>query len=336
MLHLARILPALFLLACLNLGALGALYLHDVLTRPAGMGDEEALLEVRPGWSARRIGRALAELGLVERALHFELAARWAGVEVELRAGRFVLLPDKSPLELARQLERSGRMELTRLTLPEGSSAREVALRIYSACGIPPASTEALLGSPELAARYAIPAASLEGYLFPETYDVAGLSLADATRVVERMLARFEAVAAELGLAEEANPPAGFSRHQLVTLASIIEREARDPGEYARIAGVFYNRLARGMRLESCATVLYAQGRRGGPLLFSDLQVESPYNTYRHAGLPPGPICNPGRRSLLAALQPEETDALYFIAKGDGTHYFSRTLSEHRAARRRR
>ncbi|MBE7561133.1 endolytic transglycosylase MltG [bacterium] len=288
------------------------------------------------GWSARRIGRELAGLGLVERPEHFELAARWQGVDADLRAGRFVLSRDWNPLELARQLQESRRREMERLTVPEGSGTREIMHQLYAACGIAPASLERLLTSPELLARHHVAAGSLEGYLFPDTYDVAGLGVSDATRIVLRMLERFESAAREIGLATDANPPAGLSRHEMVTLASLIEREARDPSEFPLVAAVFYNRLSRGMRLESCATVLYALGRRGGPLLFSDLGVDSPYNTYRRAGLPPGPICNPGRRALAAALSPAATDALYFIAKGDGTHYFSRTLAEHRSARRQR
>ncbi len=332
--HLLKISPSVVLIAALNLAPLAAWYAYDALWLPAGSGQEDVLFEVKGGWSARRIGRELTKAGLVEHALHFEWAARWAGVESDLRAGRFVLSQEWSPLQLARQMEHNGRMDFSRLTLPEGIGARELGLRLYAQCGIPPASVEAALASPPLLAAHDVPGASLEGYLFPDSYDTAGLGVDDATRIVARMLDHFEQVAGEIGLASAGNLPAGLSRHQVVTLASIIEREARDPSEYPLVAGVFYNRLARRMRLESCATVLYALGRRGGPLLFSDLDVDSPYNTYRHAGLPPGPICNPGRRSLLAALHPAQTDALYFVAKGDGTHYFSRTFKEHRSAKR--
>ena len=126
----------------------------------------------------------------------------------------------------------------------------------------------------------------------------------------------------------------GWSRHQVVTLASIIEREAATDGERPLVSAVFHNRLRRGMRLESCATVLYALGRYKPRLFERDLQIEHPYNTYRIRGLPPGPIAHPGRFSLLAAVEPADSDYLYFVARGDGTHTFSRTYADHlRAAR---
>ena len=120
--------------------------------------------------------------------------------------------------------------------------------------------------------------------------------------------------------------------HELVTLASIVEREAASDAERPKIAQVFLNRIAQGMRLQSCATVQYALPKHKSRLLYEDLRIDSPYNTYMHKGLPPGPICSPGKASLLAALRPEPTDALYFVARGDGTHIFSKTYAEHQSA----
>ena len=328
--HFLKMIPVLALLGALNVAALGALYGWDAVFLPAESATEETLLEIEPGWSARRIGGELARAGLVEHAMHFEWAVRWSGEGERLRAGRFALPPGLSPLELADELTRGGRLELEKLTIPEGTPTREIARRAYAACGIEPARFEAALRAPELLARHGINAVSAEGYLFPDTYDVAGYGPGDATRLVERMLSRFDEVAGEIGLASTET----LSRQQVVILGSIIEREAWAESEHAEIAAVFQNRLRKRMPLGSCATVHYALGRWSGPLRLSDLDVPSPYNTYRHAGLPPGPICSPGRRSLLAAMHPADSDALYFVARGDGTHYFSRTFREHRAARR--
>ncbi len=172
--------------------------------------------------------------------------------------------------------------------------------------------------------------ATLEGYCFPDTYflppgpvDVAGL--------VDRMLGRFEKAVREPYLRTS---PALLPLHEALTLASIVEMEAARPQERAHIAGVFYNRLARGIRLGSDPTVEYALGRhqdaRG--LRHRDIAIDSPYNTYRVAGLPPGPICNPGQASFEAVLQPERTDDLYFVARGEGWHVFTRTYRDHLAA----
>jgi UPF0755 protein len=166
--------------------------------------------------------------------------------------------------------------------------------------------------------------------LFPETYEFLTNSPPDD--VVRRLLRQFSSVFSELlTLAPDPRP---LTPSEVVTLASIVEREAQVPAEFPRIAGVFMNRLRRGIPLQSCATVECLLPERKGILTVADTRVESPYNTYLHAGLPPGPICNPGRRALVAALNPEQHNYLFFVARGDGTHIFSRTLAEHAAATR--
>jgi UPF0755 protein len=194
----------------------------------------------------------------------------------------------------------------------------------------------AAITDPEVRRRREIPAPSLEGYLFPDTYRVPWG--AGAPDIVRQMLSRTdEAFAAYL----DRCAAMGWTPHEVLTMASIIEAEARVGEERSLISAVYHNRLRRGMRLEADPTVAYAMGGYRGRLLYRDLEIDSPYNTYRNGGLPPGPICSPGAASIRAALYPDpDSDALYFVARGDGSHVFSRTLEEHeravRAARRAR
>jgi UPF0755 protein len=145
------------------------------------------------------------------------------------------------------------------------------------------------------------------------------------------MVRQFFSVLSELRDSSRVPRPPSLTPIQVVILASIVEREAKVQEEFPRIAGVFMNRLRRHMPLQSCATVEYLLPERKGILTVADTRIESPYNTYLHAGLPPGPICSPGRRALAAALSPERNDYLFFVARGDGTHAFSRTAAEHAA-----
>jgi UPF0755 protein len=172
-----------------------------------------------------------------------------------------------------------------------------------------------------------VSAATAEGYLFPETYEF--LTGSQPSDVVRRMVRQFLSVYSELSNSPIAVRQSHLAFSDVVILASIVEREAKMPEEFPRVAGVFVNRLRRRMPLQSCATVEYLLPERKGVLSVDDTKTESPYNTYLHTGLPPGPICNPGRRALAAALSPERNDYLFFVARGDGTHAFSRTAAEH-------
>jgi UPF0755 protein len=176
--------------------------------------------------------------------------------------------------------------------------------------------------------RLQIPAKSLEGYLFPDTYAFPdGMT---ARGAVLEMVRRFER---EWKLEWNARLPVlGMSRHEVVTLASIVEREAKIPAERPVIAGVYRNRLRAKMALQADPTVQYAHGRHASRVLLKDLEIDSPYNTYKYPGLPPGPIASPGGASLQATLFPAEVDFLYFVAAPDGHHEFRRTLAEHQAA----
>ncbi|MCL2459346.1 MAG: endolytic transglycosylase MltG, partial [Desulfobulbus sp.] len=172
-----------------------------------------------------------------------------------------------------------------------------------------------------------IEADSLEGYLFPETYTLVR-NEADEAAVIRMMVERFQQTWQALNAPESLE----LNRHQLLTLASVVEKETGVATERPLIAQVFYNRLARKMRLQSDPTVIYGLPDFNGNLSKADLKRETPYNTYLIPGLPPGPICNPGRAALEAVLHPVESDALYFVAKNDGTHIFSTNLADHNRA----
>lgn len=294
---------------------------------------------VRPGETAALIGERLQAAGLIKNALGFRLIAEGKGVAGDLAVGEYELSPSMRPSEII-AIVAGGRTKLGPLvTFPEGWRAEEIAERVASK-GIGTAPEFMVLvrdgkaDSPLLASRPV--GASLEGYLFPDTY-TADTKTTPAS-LEKRMVAQFEAKFTP-AMRDKAAAQ-GMTLHQIVTLASIIEREAVIPSERPLMAGVFYNRLKAEMKLDTDPTVQYAvanadpasvkaNGWWKSELTQQDLAIDSPYNTYKYPGLPPGPICNPGLASLEAAVAPTTSDYLYFVAKSDGSHAFAKTLDEH-------
>jgi len=304
----------------LGLLTLAALLLLRWAAAPPGSG-RTVELAVPRGLGARGVAALLEDSGLV-RSRHY-LLWRYSKMDGEppLQAGRY-LLSDTMSSECILATLTSGRVMPVPthwLTVPEGLRMDTTLTLISDSTGVPEEVLDSLARDSSYLARLGIP--GLEGYLFPETYELA--DTLSAGRIVARMvstgLARWE-------------PAPGWTRHRTLILASIVEREAKVDEERPLIAGVFMGRLRRGMRLESCATVQYALGTVRERLLYRDLEVESPYNTYIHAGLPPGPICSPGLASIQAVVSPDTSEGyLYFVSRGDGSgrHLFARTHSEH-------
>ncbi len=304
--------------------------------QPVG-GSEPIQVRIQPGSSSRRIGQQLRQAGVIRSALAWELWSRTFGRDWVFQAGTYALDPNQDMLTVAQQL-RQGRILQRRLTIPEGWRIEQMAAALAERNWMP---AEVFIAT----ARVIPPLdwlppslSSLEGYLFPDTYlfpveQLEG-SLPDrqkAQAVIDAMLQRFVVVALPLFRQHTT----ALSLHEWVTLASIVEREAVVPEERALIAGVFLNRLKQGMPLGADPTVEYALNIRQTPdrrLTLAEVRTPSPYNTYLNPGLPPGPIASPGLASLKAVLEPEETDYLYFVARYDGTHVFSKTLAEHEAA----
>jgi UPF0755 protein len=320
--------PLLALLV-LAAAALAAAWRYEISSTRIPPGSPPVRLLVAQGSSAEGVGRQLHELGLVRHPLVFGLLARGRRVAGQLKAGEYAL---SGPLSVEGILDALVRGDVVRrdLTVPEGRSIEEVASLVLAE-GLDVSSFLAVARDP-LPVRDLDPVAtSLEGYLFPDTYDVPQSPEA-ARALALRMLERFrEVIEPQLPRIQER----GLTVRQVVTLASIVELETARSHERRRIAAVFLNRLGRDMPLQTDPSVIFAlklAGRWDGNIRKRDLDIDSPYNTYRRRGLPPGPLGSPGRESILAVIEPAETRDLYFVSRNDGSHHFSETLTEHERA----
>jgi UPF0755 protein len=314
----------LILVVLLIAVAYGA-WFHETQWPVRGAGDPPQALVVAPGAGVLDIGRRLHDLGLVRHPEVFRFYVLSRGETGRLRAGEYALEGSMSLEQVVDKLVRGDVVRHT-VTFPEGTNLEDMA-RLAAAKGVPMEAFLAAARSPELIKDLDPEAKDLEGYLFPDTYDIPR-GPEPAAQLVARMVKRFRAVMAP----ELAQLPSGRSLRQVVTLASIVETETARPEERPRVAAVFLNRLQRRMPLQTDPTVIYALRKAGtydGNIRKGDLDVDSPYNTYRFPGLPPGPIASPGRASLQGALHPAESRELYFVSKNDGSHQFSETLAEH-------
>ncbi|NLF25715.1 MAG: endolytic transglycosylase MltG [Deltaproteobacteria bacterium] len=291
---------------------------------------EKVLVEVRPEKNFRVFSKELAEKGLIKHWRVLDVLARIRGKDTQIKAGEYELSAAMTPIEILHKLV-AGDVFLRRVTVKEGTSIREIGKLLESA-GLTSANEfdRAIYATP-LLYKAGINAESFEGYLYPETYNFSRTDPVD--HIIWRMMEQgekqwpdeFTARADELNL----------SRHEILILASVIEKESGNASEAAMISSVFHNRLANGMKLQSDPTVIYGLKDFDGNLTKADLQNPHPYNTYVHYGLPPGPICNPGINAIRAALYPAETNFLFFVSDGTGKHVFSSTLKEHNEAVRR-
>jgi UPF0755 protein len=286
-------------------------------------------LLVAEGASAASIGRQLQELGLVRHAVLFHALVLLRGDVGRLRAGEYSL---DGPLSLAQIVDKLTRGDVVRreITIPEGRGLDEMALLVVEH-GLDPAAFRAAASDPAPIRDLDTEATDLEGYLFPDTYELPRGPDA-AGQLVARMLQRFREV---VGPERERIAQSGLLLREVVTLASLVERETARADERPRIAAVFLNRLRRGMPLQTDPTIVFAlrkAGRWDGNIRKKDLELDSPYNTYRNAGLPPGPIASPGREAIRAVIEPAPVRDLYFVSRNDGTHHFSETLAEHERA----
>lgn len=308
-----------------------ALQFSVFLLRPLSPPAPQHLVTIPPGTTLPVTATILERAGVVGSATNFRLLARYTGEVSKIKAGVYDFSRPATPRDVLRRLAR-GDVVKHRVTIIEGMNLREIAAR-FEAAGFGPAGDFLALtrdrafirtlGLPEMA--------SLEGFLFPETYlFAAGLS---PKRILETMTAEFRRrVTPEL---QRSAATLGLDLLKLTTLASIIQKEAGNTGEMPLIASVFHNRLRRRMPLQADPTVIYGIPNFNGNLTKRDLLTPTPYNTYRIPGLPPGPIASPGADALRAAAMPATTTYLYFVARGDGTHVFSSNLKDHNVAVRR-
>ena len=323
---LKRIAALLVLLALATAG--GAWWFRERLTSPyRGFRDAEVFVDLPPGTSVAAIGSRLAAAGVVPDAVTFRVAARLAGAERRLQAGEYRFVDPATPFDIVGRLAQ-GDVFTRAVTFPEGLTIREMA-SVFERSGLGAAMAFERAAATSVLARAFDPEAdTLEGYLFPNTYSLA--RRIDPNGLVEMMVAGF--VRAFDGDLQAKARTLGLSLREAVTLASLVEKETAQAAERPLIAAVYRNRLRRRMPLQCDPTVIYAlmrAGRWNGNLTRADLQFNSPYNTYRYPGLPPGPIASPGRASLEAAVSPADVPYLYFVSRNDGTHVFATTLAEH-------
>ena len=292
-----------------------------------GYTESETFVEIVPGSTPQAMGRALADAGVVSSQAAFRVAVWWRGAGRRLQAGEYRFDAPMTPREVVDKIAR-GDVYMSPLTFREGLTMREMAA-LFEERGFGSAKDFLKAAAREELIRDIDPQApDLEGYLFPDTYTLPRRTT--AAELVDRMVDRFEkALTPEIRAKAAAR---GLSVCQLVTLASLVEKETAKPEERPLVAAVYANRIKIGMGLQCDPTVIYALERAGrytGNLTRADLQFDSPYNTYRYAGLPPGPIAAPGQASLEAAAEPADVPYLYFVSRNDGSHVFATTLDEH-------
>jgi UPF0755 protein len=320
----------IFLLILSALAAVGLWQMKLFIHTPADKGGQQQVIIIETGKNLKAISKLLAQKKIVTNDKLFTLLVRYKKTARKIQAGEYSLSSAMTPEQILTALVK-GRVLLHRLTVPEGMNLEETAQIVENSGFGSKIDFLALATNPKFVHRLKINADTLEGYLFPETYFFRQNTSHE--KIIQQMVQRFHKVYNPQW--EQRTLDLGFSLHEIVILASIIEKETGDSSERPIIASVFHNRLKRGMRLESDPTVIYGIPDFNGNITRKDLQTTTAYNTYRIKGLPKGPIASPGKLSLEAALFPASTDFIFFVSKKDTTHKFSRTLKEHNRAVRR-
>ena len=306
--------------------AAGALVAWRALHTPTPLPAPGVIVFVPPGVPFRAVAARLHSAGVIRHPWLLTAWARYRGLDRSVRSGEYRFAEPLTPIAVLNALQ--SRADDTRsVTIPEGLTAEQVAALLeeqgYGGRDV----FRCVMDDIHLLQEFALPASGIEGYLFPDTYTFAATT--EPADIVRTMLTRFHQQSTELAARRTA---AGLSEADMVTLASVIEKETGHADERKLISGVFRNRLRLGMPLQSDPTVLYGRADARGPITRADLADPRSYNTYVHRGLPPGPIANPGRAALEAAIDPAATNALYFVSRNDGSHEFSDTLDAHNRA----
>lgn len=344
--RLGRLSKAIALLILVFAGA-GALWFWSYPDTAGPSRSEAAVVDIPQGIGVTGIARILADARVVEDDIRFLLLVKVMGAATQLKAGEYAFAPGMTPRAVLGVLS-AGKVVQHTITLPEGLTVDQIADVVSSGGWGSREDFLRLAADPEILGKFGVMNGSAEGYLFPDTYFFAkGTGL---RTIITAMLKRMALVLAEEGVgrgetrikipvssstSEGAMVEQGvipLSLHEVLTLASIIEKESALPDERPLVARVFLNRLRQGMKLQADPTVIYGLAKFGSPLTRGDLKTQNPYNTYVNRGLPVGPICNPSRSAIAAVVRPSAEDYTYFVAQSDGTHYFSKTLTEHNRA----
>lgn len=325
-----RILVAFLRVVLLALGGTAGYGMWAIGGKKSG---EKIRVVIPKGSNASEITKILGDTGIIRAPWLFRVYLRWRGGATELRPGEYVLSEDLGYASVVGVLRKGPPLQVIRVTVPEGKTLKETARIFEDRARIPAADFLKAAASRKPPVK-ASPGTSLEGFLFPKTYDLTPTM--KAPEVVDRLLGQFRAETRRLSFSRA---PLRLSPFQVVTVASLIEREAKVAKDRPLIAAVIYNRLKRHMRLEIDATVQYVllqrTGRYKNPLTFEDLRISSPYNTYLIDALPPGPIASPGAESIQAALHPADVPYLFYVVKNSrGEHAFASTFSEFQRLKR--
>ncbi|KXG76767.1 endolytic transglycosylase MltG [Thermotalea metallivorans] len=322
-------------IAALAIFAMAAAFYYQQSIGPVNVQESKTILvEIPKGASTIKIAQILKEKGLIKNNLSFRMLSKLSKVEGKMQAGIYQLKNSMDAREIIKVLTSGDVVKDTvKFTIPEGFELRQIVDRLEGMGLIDRKRFIELVQHGEFHYKFleGVPQGEnrLEGFLFPDTYEISKNAFEE--EIIKKMLERFDAVFKEeyYQRAKQLN----MSVHEVVTLASIIEREAKLDKERPLVSSVFHNRLKKGMLLQSCATVQYVLGERKENLSLKDIDIDSPYNTYKNIGLPPAPIASPGKASIEAALYPAQTDYYYFVAKTNGEHAFSKTYEEHLRAK---
>jgi len=308
----------------LSLFALALVYIAVELFVPLPFGNTSIEFEIRSGATFRQVVEDLARNGLVRDKKVFLVLGRATGIDRRIKAGYYPLWGSMSPFQIFTAI-RLGRIIEYEITVVPGDSLREITEKFTTLTGTDPAEFGLICTDREFLDSLDVDAPSLEGYLYPDTYRFPkGLGVREVlSMMVEKLRERYDAEMMARTLALD------LTEREVLTLASIIEREAIVDGERAVIAAVYLNRLKRNMPLQADPTAVYGVKGSDERITKADLMRKTPYNTYLIRGLPPGPIASPGLKSIIAALNPADVPYLYFVSNNDGTHNFSATLGEH-------
>lgn len=296
---------------------------------PANKKGESRNFLVKEGATLNQVATDLENAGLIRNKTLFRLAGRFMENDHMIKTGEYRLSSAMPPLKILETLEK-GRVITLSVTIPEGFNSDQIADLLAHKGLTDRDSFMTLVRDKSLVARLGFSGNTLEGYLYPDTYRFQRKERTD--KIITTLVKRFRNIITPL---EKQINQSGMTLDQVITLASMVEKETGDPGERPMIARVFLNRLDRNMRLESDPTVIYGITNFNGDITKKDLETQTPYNTYIIKGLPPGPIANPGLAAIRAVLNPAEGNYYYFVSKNNGTHYFSKTLREHNGAVKR-
>lgn len=325
------ILISIFSLIIVFISIFSLIFAFHFLNSPAASIPEQGYeIEVKPGATINSMAKILKKQKLIRSVNFLKIYIKLARPGTHIKTGFYWIEPDDSTVKIVNKMIKGDTVKI-KVTFPEGFTVKHIIKRLVEKKVISPDQAAAFNSHEGLSEKYNHNFKTLEGFLFPDTYLFAKGT--EITRIIKHLLSQFYLTLTYLDI--DIKEYSSEELYNKIILASLVERETKDPAEAALIAGVFLERLRRGIKLQSCATIQYILDKPKEFLLFKDLEILNPYNTYIYKGFPPGPICNPGKIALKAAFFPHKTDYLFFVKKDNNTHYFSKTYKEHLNAQQR-